>query len=103
MTLQELNNLDKPQLAALLTKCNGSSRWVQKMIHLFPFTDEAALFNNASNTWFGCSKNDWLEAFRHHPKIGDINSLKEKFAATADWASGEQAAVNQTSPHVLEE
>lgn len=36
---------------------------------------------------------DWLEALAAHPRIGDLHSLREKFASTADWASGEQAGV----------
>ena len=41
-----------------------------------------------------------MEAFAHHPKIGDLDSLKKKFASTSLWAAGEQSGVenpeNQT-------
>jgi 2-oxo-4-hydroxy-4-carboxy-5-ureidoimidazoline decarboxylase len=42
-----------------------------------------------------------LEAFEHHPKIGDINSLKEKYPNTKEWASDEQAGINVASEEVL--
>lgn len=102
MSLQELNALDKTQLKELLTKCCGSSQWVEKMSALFPFANEVLLFKKATSTWYACCEDDWLEAFTHHPKIGDIASLKQKFSATADWAAGEQATVNQTSKEILE-
>jgi 2-oxo-4-hydroxy-4-carboxy-5-ureidoimidazoline decarboxylase len=38
-----------------------------------------------------------LEAFTHHPKIGDAKSLAEKFATTKEWASNEQSGVNEAS------
>ena len=102
MSLKELNALDKMQLKELLTNCCGSSNWVKKMSSLFPFADEAQLFQKATATWHACNENDWREAFTHHPKIGGLASLKQKFAATAGWAAGEQASVQQTSQEVLQ-
>ena len=45
---------------------------------------------------------DWREAFTHHPKIGDVDALREKFASTAAWAAGEQGAVRQASEATLQ-
>ena len=45
-------------------------------------------------------KTDWLEAFTHHPKIGDVKSLEEKFASTKHLAGAEQAGVNKADPKV---
>lgn len=101
MSLQALNDLNKVQLAALLARCCGSSRWVEEMQSLFPFADKALLFKYAASVWYGCDESDWKEAFTHHPAIGDMASLEKKFAATADWAAGEQVAVKQSSQQVL--
>ncbi len=103
MSLQELNALNKTQLEEVLGKCCGSSQWVQKISSLFPFADEACLLEAAATTWYACKENDWLEAFTHHPKIGDMASLKQKFLATADWAAGEQAAVKHSPDKVLKD
>ena len=102
MTIEELNTLGKTALAELLTKCCGSTTWVGKMCKLFPMPDEANLFEEAIRSWNACHEEDWLEAFSHHPKIGDTGSLKEKFSTTADWAAGEQSSVKHSSPEVLE-
>jgi 2-oxo-4-hydroxy-4-carboxy-5-ureidoimidazoline decarboxylase len=103
MHLEELNNLSTSQLKQELTKCCGSSTWIEKMAACFPFPSKEVLFQEAEGAWNSLSKEDWLEAFEHHPKIGDVNSLKEKFAATANWASGEQASVRQASQQIIEQ
>jgi 2-oxo-4-hydroxy-4-carboxy-5-ureidoimidazoline decarboxylase len=101
MTLQQLNALDKIQLEEELTKCCGSHTWVNGMSKHFPFNSESELLKAADEVWQRCEESDWLQAFRHHPKIGDVESLKERFASTAQWAAGEQAGVNQTSDETL--
>lgn len=101
MTITELNNLPETQRKTELRKCCGAENWVEKMNAVFPVQSEAQLFAEAEKTWFACSEADWREAFEHHPKIGDISSLKEKFANTGKWAANEQAGVNNTSEDVL--
>ncbi len=94
MTLHEFNILPKQQLIGELTKCCGSSAWVQRMLPFIPADDMVELLEDAEEQWWKCSEDDWKEAFAHHPKIGDTDSLKKKFADTAQWAAGEQAGVN---------
>jgi 2-oxo-4-hydroxy-4-carboxy-5-ureidoimidazoline decarboxylase len=109
MTLHELNTLPKQQLKEELTKCCGSSAWVNKMLPFFPADDLVELLEDAEEQWYKCSEEDWKEAFTHHPKIGDVESLsdgllseKKKFASTAQWASGEQSGVNTASQKTIE-
>ena len=73
------------------------------MAALRPFNSRTDLFEKANSAWFSCKKKDWLEAFTHHPRIGDVTSLKEKFASTATWASGEQGRAQEASDKTLEE
>ena len=68
----------------------------------FPVDDFVELLEDAEEVWYECNEEDWKEAFAHHPKIGDMDSLKEKFASTAEWASGEQKGVNNASPQTLQ-
>lgn len=93
MTISELNNLTEAARSAELGKCCGAVNWINKMLSEFPVLDEEELLNVSDEKWAECTEDDWLEAFSHHPKIGDVSSLKEKFANTAVWASGEQAGV----------
>lgn len=104
MTLQSFNELDKQEAKRLLTTCCGATKWVEAMIKSFPFTDEMAMISTAETAWYdACSVNDWLEAFTHHPKIGDTKSLAEKFASTQHLAGNEQSGVNNASVQLIEE
>ena len=63
------------------------------MESLRPYPSEEALFEAAHQTWRALSHDDWLEAFAAHPRIGDLDALRAKFASTADWAGREQGGV----------
>jgi len=102
MTLHELNLLPKEQLKEELFKCCGSTTWVNKMLPYFPADDMVEILEDAEEQWWQCTEEDWLEAFTHHPKIGDVESLKKKFASTANWASGEQSGAATASQQTLE-
>ncbi|MCC3153842.1 2-oxo-4-hydroxy-4-carboxy-5-ureidoimidazoline decarboxylase [Hymenobacter sp. BT770] len=103
MTLEELNQLNKPALTEALHKCCGSTAWVENMVAIFPVADAETLMDQANTQWNKLSEADWREAFTHHPKIGgDVAALREKFASTSTWAEGEQASVKQASQETLE-
>lgn len=101
MTLSDFNALPAAARAGALATCCGAPAWVVVLNQRFPFDTAEAVFAAANTIWYGLTETDWREAFAHHPKIGDVNSLKEKFAGTAAWAAGEQGAVRQTSAATL--
>lgn len=86
---------------SLLRTCCGSSRWVERMLERRPFGTDEALRHSAREVWFGLSNADWREAFSHHPKIGDRESLRRRFAETRHLAEREQAGVDGASEEVL--
>ena len=102
MTLHEFNILPREQLIKELTKCCGSSAWVERMLPFIPADDMIELLEDAEEEWNRCSEKDWKEAFSHHPKIGDVESVAKKFTSTAQWAAGEQSAVNMASKETIE-
>lgn len=101
MTLEKINTLTPRDAVTLFRQCCGSLRWAQKMQARRPFGDVHELFSVAEEVWNTLTSEDWKEAFFHHPKIGDIKELRKKFAATAQWAEGEQAGVRESSEKVL--
>ena len=81
MTIKAFNKLAKAEKAKQLQSCCGSSAWVELMMKQKSFATEKDLVSSAIDNWYNqCSSLDWLEAFTHHPKIGDIKSLTKKFA-----------------------
>ena len=101
MTLHEFNTFPRESLIAELSKCCGARAWVQRMLPFIPADDLVELLEDAESQWWLCNEEDWKEAFTHHPKIGDLDSLKKKFANTAVWASGEQSGVNTATDVIL--
>jgi 2-oxo-4-hydroxy-4-carboxy-5-ureidoimidazoline decarboxylase len=68
-----------------------------------PFGSQLALRTAARDLWFALDGEDWREAFSHHPKIGDRESLQRRFAATWHLSEGEQEGVAGASDDVLTE
>jgi 2-oxo-4-hydroxy-4-carboxy-5-ureidoimidazoline decarboxylase len=103
MTIEELNQLDTISLREALSRCCGAGAWVEGMQALFPVKSREELLKKAEKVWYNCSEVDWREAFQHHPRIGDLDSLRKKFAATKQWAAGEQSGVNAATGEILTE
>jgi 2-oxo-4-hydroxy-4-carboxy-5-ureidoimidazoline decarboxylase len=101
MSVAAINALPDDVARDALLRCCGSRRWADAMLARRPFTSEAALLNSADNIWAGLNRADWLEAFAAHPRIGDLDSLRNRFAATADWCHSEQACVTRDDESVL--
>ncbi len=101
MTIAEFDHLDTDKKKELLQRCCGSPAWVNKMLKIFPVEDLVDLLEYADEKWEECKTEDWMEAFKHHPVIGDIQSIQEEFAATAEWALDEQSGANEGPPDIL--
>jgi len=101
MNIDALNRLSTDEAMRDLLCCCGSKRWATAMAARRPFSSADALHAVADDVWWKLDSADWLEAFTHHPKIGDIDSLRAKFATTKDWAAGEQSGVNVAGEAVL--
>ena len=102
MTLIQLNQLSQKDLEIELQKCCGSPTWVKNMAALFPVQSMKEMLDQSDEIWDDCTEEDAREAFLHHPKIGDLSQLNQKFGATSEWASGEQEGVQHTTTQVLE-
>lgn len=97
--LRHLNVASRSEVEAALRSCCGSTAWQKKMAASRPFTGLAALQKLAADVWRSLSKEDWLEAFRAHPRIGEQPAQRQS-ALEHDgqmWAAGEQARVSDAS------
>jgi OHCU decarboxylase len=58
-----------------LLHCCGSTKWARDMAaHSFPNVKE--VFATADSIWWGLSTQDWLEAFRAHPRIAERSAME---------------------------
>ena len=103
MTLKELNNLPENEVLKQFSICCGASKWTEQMINSCPFQNKNELLKMAEKIWFTLSGQDWLEAFSHHPKIGNIRSLQSKFQKTAKLSESEQKSISHVSEDILKE
>lgn len=103
LELTQLNNAPAVEVTAALHGCCGSDKWVNRMLQHRPFSDLDEILLLAEEVWWELDREDWLEAFAHHPKIGDLESLRNKFASTSHWTEGEQQSVLQSDDMTIRE
>jgi 5-hydroxyisourate hydrolase/2-oxo-4-hydroxy-4-carboxy-5-ureidoimidazoline decarboxylase len=74
------------------------------MIQSKPFKSPNEVIEKSNEIWFNaCDKRDYLEAFTGHPKIGDVESLQDKYSSSKEWAGKEQANVAKANQQIIEE
>jgi 2-oxo-4-hydroxy-4-carboxy-5-ureidoimidazoline decarboxylase len=100
--LSRLDGLPADDARAELQRCCGSSRWVGGMLASRPFLDRERLLSAAETVFGSLGPADWREAFDHHPRIGDREALRARFASTRTWAEGEQAGAREAQGDVID-
>jgi len=93
MTLDELNRMPARSAADALKLCCGSRRWAEGVTACRPFLDVADLHRAADATSHTLGGEDWLEAFRSHPKIGEMKNI-------SGWSEKEQQGMTSTADDV---
>lgn len=102
MNLNELNELSNDDAFEAFQKCCGSTRWTRQMVDARPFASRDELMETADDIWWELDRDDWLEAFGAHPRIGDIDTLREKYSSTRSWSESEQQGVDSASEQTLQ-
>ena len=103
MTLNNFNKKDRTAAKQDLLQCCHSSEWADLLMEHFPFSSEMELVEQATRIWYEeCGESDWREAFAGHPKIGEVKSLRAKFASTQHFAGEEQSGVKSASMETIE-
>lgn len=102
MTIEEFNRLPSDEARAALERCCGCTRWVGQMVSRRPFVNLTHLMGIANASWMRLAPDDWREAFGHHPRIGGVAALRQRFSTTADLASREQAGAAGAPQATLE-
>ena len=93
----KLNRLSMDEARAALLACCGSTRWASEVAALRPFWDVGQLLNIGGRVWRELPREDWLEAFRAHPKIGEQRAQQDTGAEARAWSEGEQSGARDAS------
>lgn len=102
MMIEEINNSTEHTAAEILSQCCAAERWVKQCVAKRPFANKAALMQIATDVWQSMEEPDYLAAFKAHPQIGNVDSLREKFSNTKALAAGEQSSVAEASEKTVQ-
>jgi OHCU decarboxylase len=92
--LARLNGMPAADAERELLAACGSRDWARRMAAERPFASEGDVLAAAERIWICLDREDWLEAFAAHPKIGDQASGE---------AAKEQSGTSGAPPEVLRE
>jgi 2-oxo-4-hydroxy-4-carboxy-5-ureidoimidazoline decarboxylase len=100
--MSQINGLSDEVLIEELWRCCGSRRWADLVMQNRPFESMQHLLAVADRSWWSLEGDDWRTAFLAHPRIGDVDALKEKYAKNPDaWEGGEQSGADDASDATL--
>lgn len=98
--IDAINALDIDSTKKLLLEFCSSTQWIESMVNARPYKDSEHMLSLAESLWLQASEADILEAFLGHPKIGDLNALKNKYA---HHATSEQGQVADAQEEILQQ
>jgi OHCU decarboxylase len=98
--VRALDALSPEDAATVLRACCGAPHWVSAMVAERPFETLDTLLAVAEEIWWALGPDDWMEAFAHHPRIGEQRGAVAQNAQGAAWSAGEQAGVADAASSV---
>ena len=102
-SLERLNALSAEEAEAEFLKCCGSTLWARRMMDERPFHDLQELLTKADAEWWALDKEDWLEAFSRHPKIGEKKSERAQAEEARRWSEQEQSGTRSADEETRRE
>src|SRR6185295_2464660 len=102
MDLQSLNSLPHDDAVEALLQCCGSKRWAEAITSSRPFPSLEALSATAGDVWWSLERDDWFEAFRSHPKIGEKKAAETVSEKSRQWSGQEQAGVSSATRETVD-
>lgn len=99
--LKRLNSLARREAEAELMKCCGSARWAHSLADARPFESVHELLTKADSVWWSLDGADWLEAFSHHPKIGERAAKQTVAVEAQNWSEEEQSGARDAAAETL--
>lgn len=100
-TLEWINSLSTADAVEAFRRCCGSTAWCESLAGSRPLADTEAVTRLADEGFDQLTDGAWLEAFAAHPRIGDFDSLKMKYAGNKEWSGGEQAGAAEADDATL--
>jgi OHCU decarboxylase len=103
MILAELNMLPRYRAEDELLKCCGSTAWAREMSRRRPFANADRLLEAAGEIWWRLDTDDWMQAFRAHPQIGQRQPAAHASEQAQAWSAQEQSGMSRAGVGVAME
>ena len=98
--LARWNALQSEEAAEEILPSCGSMAWAHGMAARRPILDERTLLAASDQVWKSLPESDWMEAFRSHPRIGELHPPVSSPARSATWSGEEQRRVGAANEDV---
>ena len=98
--LARWNGLPDAEATEEILPCCGSRVWAHQMASRRPITNETALLRACDEVWRNLSEADWGEAFRSHPRIGEMRAPDAAGARSVSWSREEQSRVTKAGEEI---
>lgn len=103
ISIDELNTLPHDTAMDWFMQTCTAENWCAFMLESRPFANVSVLIEAAEKNWQLMHDEDYLQAFKGHPMIGDVQSLRDKYAHTKALASEEQSGASAASEETLQQ
>lgn len=100
LTIAELDRMTVSDAEAALEACCGSRSWIAGMLARRPFGSLDRVLTASDEAAEEITAADWLEAFAHHPRIGEQRAKASVSAGASAWSRSEQSAAS-ASPEAI--
>jgi allantoicase len=91
--LVQLNAMTAEEAKRAFADCCGAPAWIERMAAARPFRSAEEMFAASDAAFHAFTRDDWLEAFRHHPRIGERQTERMQSGASQAWSAEEQSGV----------
>jgi 2-oxo-4-hydroxy-4-carboxy-5-ureidoimidazoline decarboxylase len=95
------NGLSHEEAKRALLKCCGSNEWADRVAAARPYAAFEDLCSEAEKVWFELVPSEWLEAFSHHPRIGERQAVRSQTREERRWSEQEQASTAVASAELM--
>jgi OHCU decarboxylase len=100
--VEKLNRLATEEARKVLLDCCGSTRWAERVAANRPYWDVGQCLIIGERIWKELERDDWLEAFRAHPKIGERKAEAQVSQKAQSWSEGEQSRASDAASETLD-
>lgn len=101
--LARWNAMREMEAAEEIVPCCGSQQWARALVRLRPFGAITELFDASDRVWWQLCREDWDEAFRSHPRIGETRAPVAATKQSAEWSRQEQDGIQEQGAAILTE